>query len=418
MDNKFYEFVLVVFILFALCVNCACEGCEKAVADTSGVGSGSSALTSDRPSPGTRDLPRAPRSSQAFSPVANGPRLPPPSLRDPILVECLDAHRCPGPNAVFVGARVGWIVRSAFDRGGPSPSGAFEVAEDRPAGVVSLSSRRDDERGEVVELQAKKPGVATIVFRYRSLGRDFTSTRQLRVVAVEDAVRGEVRMRAGQKGENGRFTADADLVGPALPESIAVESPQLVVTWLLADGTRAVGGAGRVDSSEAEGRVHALGKRAAGRDGDDLERTLLRFFGAPGTVTLSATLGQAQLDQSFVYDFRSAALRPCTPGDTSDFLAAADAGYEGAWPTETSGLLAKAGQDVLFPVDRNLPDVTVEQVCGPTRVVPFPQAEDFAARFTTPGWYQFVLKDSDGELLQAGAYGERVTNPYTVGAAR
>ncbi len=65
-----------------------------------------------------------------------------------------------------------------------------------------------------------------------------------------------------------------------------------------------------------------------------------------------------------------------------------------------------------------LSDVTVEQICGPDRVLPHPQAEGFAVRFSTPGRYRFVLRSSDGELLQTGPYGALVANPYTVLAGR
>jgi hypothetical protein len=281
-----------------------------------------------------------------------------------------------------------------------------------------VSSRRLDGTGEVITLRALKPGVATIMLQYRSPGRDFTTTRQLRVAAIGEAVRGEVRMRGGTKGEDGYFLADADLVGAPLPASIEIESPQLILTWILSDGTKAVGGAGRVKSAGADGRVSALGRGASGQDDLDLERTLFRFFGAPGTVRLTASLGEAVLDESFVYAYQAPSLSPCTPGDTSDFLSATGDGSEGIWPTETSGLMAHTGQDVLFPLSRDLPDVTVEQICGPERVLPYPQTNDFAARFSTPGWYQFIIKNSDGEQLQSGVYGEPVTNPYTVRAGR
>ncbi|MGC4119080.1 MAG: hypothetical protein QM765_31845 [Myxococcales bacterium] len=426
MNNSKYDFLLyvvIVFILFASCVNCACESCQNSGSSSRG---SSSLTSSETAAPGQLDVddrerpesialvgdrPLRARSIAAAGLLRQSPVAAP---RDSILVECAEAQRCPGPHAVFVGAQIDWVVRSAPDVGGASPRGTFAIAEDRPSGVVSLSTHFVDGLGEVVTLRAVEPGTATITFLHRGLG--LSTTRQLRVVALEDAVRGEVRLRAGTKGESGRFPADADLVGAEVPSSISTRSPQLVLTWLLKDGTRAVGGADHVSSSAAGGRVVALGRND--RELDDLGRSLFRFFGAPGTVRLSASLGDAKLDQSFDYTYQAPALVPCPAGDTSDFLDAAHASGEGSWPTLTSGLKARAGQDILFPFDPNLTDVTVEQSCGPEQVLSYPQTETFAARFSTPGHYQFVLRDAEGRVVQTGAYGEAMTSTYTVVAGR
>ncbi len=330
------------------------------------------------------------------------------SSYEPLRFECAQAFNCPGTHAVFAGASFAWRVLSMASATKPSRYHKVEVTEDSPTGVVALESGGINFK--LVTIRALKPGIATLRFHEKSLGRDYEMTRQVRVVGLDEAVRGEARLRAGAVQSDGYVLADAEVVGDAVLAVVATESPQFILTWHLADGSLAVGGAGRVTASRGE--VIALTRTPLDHWvepetaplPDDLDHMIFYFNGTPGPATLTAHLGSATFELSFDYRYEPLLLPLCSEPakNPSDVTARGDDVDRWCWPT-VGTIKVLGSQVVAFNLEYFPTDVVLHQVCGPAWAITGPQTNDFSVRFPTPGQYQFEKRTWAGTVV-----GERI----------
>lgn len=148
---------------------------------------------------------------------------------DRIAVTCLLYELCPGPNAVFPGAKFAWAVRqkhAELDLEGPLDT---SVA---PAGILTLATE-----GGYLVVRALTPGTATVTFRARGLVRSLA----VRVVSTGDVDHGEIHLPVLTADEQGHaLDAASDVDGGLAPGQLPAWTPLLPV-WRLKDGAIALG---------------------------------------------------------------------------------------------------------------------------------------------------------------------------------
>lgn len=158
---------------------------------------------------------------------------------DDIAVRCAEGSLCPGPHAIFEGARFTWDARAMArgERIGPTPDLTAE-----PAGLVVVEPGYGPDE---IDIHALAAGTVTLTL---TSGRKKV-TSQLRIVADADAASGEVRGLAPEARLAAQMTpgipAALDPIGPA-PGKLNALQPLLPV-WTLKSGGFAVGGARYVE---------------------------------------------------------------------------------------------------------------------------------------------------------------------------
>jgi hypothetical protein len=212
---------------------------------------------------------------------------------DAIELRCIEAHRCPGPHAMLVGASYDLLATSSsLDHG--TLAGPVAIVGIEPGGVIDASYRTDGPWGKRLNVRALRPGVATLRLRAGNLDR----TLAVRVAGVDEVVAAEVWTTRNQVESQGYLADGTDILGERAPQRLSPFSPAFVPVWILKDGTFALGAAGRVTPVTAGLELRVVGSF----DPNDLE-TMYFFVGGvdcrPGEGRVTARLGAVTLDWSF-----------------------------------------------------------------------------------------------------------------------
>ena len=212
---------------------------------------------------------------------------------DAINVQCTEAHRCPGPHAIFVGAAFYWATSSSSVDAG-TLEGPVAIAGVEPAGIVDAVYITDVTWGQRLLVRGLAPGVATLRLRAGSVELE----RTIRVASIDEVVSGEVRLPLDDVQDKGFLDADTEIVGAVPPQQTEIFPATFVPVWVLRDGTYALGGAGRVKATSSDIEIHT----PADAGPSDVEVMFFMVGGVscrPGRTGITARMGSATLDWSY-----------------------------------------------------------------------------------------------------------------------
>jgi hypothetical protein len=211
---------------------------------------------------------------------------------DHLSISCLQGDLCPGPNAIFVGARLSLDATPM--------SGATRLWSDSQAASVAPLDVAELEIGNFGDpfawiVRALRPGTAYVIFTSGGIVKTVT----LRVVSTDEIMAGEVHLLSAGVDPAEGVGADIDPIGDLAPQTRHAMVP-LVPVWRLRDGSRAVGGADLVRAVDSVAQVQVS---VPPRDfNTPLWFTAGTGLGAscrPGPVHVEAKLGGRLLDDAF-----------------------------------------------------------------------------------------------------------------------